>query len=110
VSNDDRRPRRARKVTSAESPTAMVRRARALLEFCERFGLDRALGKLLNEVLEGHRGPKLAEALGLSADEVDELERRFREATDQSVYEAAVDVLSAARRDSSIRPPPPPEE
>jgi Flp pilus assembly CpaE family ATPase len=85
----------------------MVRRAQALLDFVERFGLDRTQAKLLSKVLEGLRGPELAAALGLPPAEVDALERRFAEVADRSVYEAAVDVLSAARRDSSIRPPPP---
>lgn len=107
MTDDDETPteERARRVTLAESPSAMVRRAQALINFSDRCKLDGDLSRLLGKVLEGHRGPQLARALGVSPQEVDELERRFETQVDRSVYEAAVDVLSAAR-DSSIRPPP----
>lgn len=105
MDDPDRHRRRTRKVTSAESPSAMVRRAQALLAYAERFGLDPEETRLLRFVLDGHRGPQLAAALDLSEAEVDGLEKAFAAKADTSVYEAAVEVLDKARRESSIRPP-----
>lgn len=85
----------------------MVRRAQALLDFCEEHGLEPPLRRLLREVLDGHRGPALAYALGVESAELDVLRRRFEERTGRSVYDAALDVLNSARekRGSSFPPP-----
>ena len=99
--------KRSRKVTAVESPSAMVRRAQALLDFCEEHDLPGPERKLLREVLDGHRGPALAYALGLETASLDALRETFEERTGRSVYDAALDVLEAARerRKSSIPPP-----
>lgn len=101
------RPKRSRKVTSVESPSAMVRRAQALLDFCEQHELGQSHRRLLREVLDGHRGPALAYALGVEPSELDDLRRSFEAHAGQSVYDAAIDVLTAARekRGSSFPPP-----
>lgn len=85
----------------------MVRRAQALLDFCEQHQLEPPHRRLLREVLDGHRGPALAYALGVEASELDALRGTFEQRTGRSVYDAALDVLNLAREKRSSSFPPP---
>lgn len=85
----------------------MVRRAQALLDFCEEHDLESPLRRLLREVLDGHRGPALAYALGVELPELEKLRQTFEERAGRSVYDAAIDVLTAAREKRASSFPPP---
>lgn len=73
-------------------------REAALRSWCAQRGASAEQRALLRAVLRGLRGADLAQELGLAPTELARREREFLLVMRVSVYEAAVDVLSTARR------------